>query len=134
MPLVIFAILEFVQVTWIGNMLWYDGYDPEWILGTRWGSPAEPEPPPPPPPPPPTLPPDEEKVAAVPEPPKPIKLKSPSCCEGCEEKMKTVFIGLDGLESVAVDFESGLVTITGNVQSEECLNLAKRVVKRTVMW
>lgn len=35
---------------------------------------------------------------------------------------------------MAVDFESGLVTITGNVQSEECLNLAKRVVKRTVMW
>ncbi|KAG6553366.1 hypothetical protein Mapa_005101 [Marchantia paleacea] len=116
--------------------LCYDGYDPEWILGTQWGSPAEPEPPPPPPPPPPPLPEEEEEppLPAEPEPPEPIKLKAAFCCEGCEEKMRTVFNVLDGLESVAVDFESGLVTITGNVQSEECLKLAKRVVKRTVMW
>ncbi|KAL3695099.1 hypothetical protein R1sor_008750 [Riccia sorocarpa] len=72
----------------------------------------------------------KEEPPAPPLPPDPVKLKVPFCCEACEEKVRAIFRVMSGVESVVVDTESGLVTITGNVQSEECLNLAKKAAKR----
>ncbi|KAL3694330.1 hypothetical protein R1sor_007981 [Riccia sorocarpa] len=72
----------------------------------------------------------KEEPPTPPLPPDPVKLKVPFCCEACEEKVRAIFRVMSGVESVVVDTESGLVTITGNVKSEECLNLAKKVAKR----
>ncbi|KAL2632569.1 hypothetical protein R1flu_004048 [Riccia fluitans] len=77
----------------------------------------------------------KEEPPAPPSPPDPVlvKLKVPFCCEACKEKVRAIFKVLNGVESVTVDSASGLVTITGNVQSEECLNLAQKVKKRAAI-
>ncbi|BBN04312.1 hypothetical protein MPTK1_3g03550 [Marchantia polymorpha subsp. ruderalis] len=109
-----------------GQWLVYDGYDPRWIIGRDKGPPVVPKPklPPTPAPPP--------KVVPPPPPePEPIVLKVFFCCEGCVERMREAFKELNGVECVKVDPGSGNVLITGKVNVEECLKLARRINKRT---
>ncbi|CAM6103752.1 unnamed protein product [Calypogeia fissa] len=101
--------------------LFYEGYDPTWVLGRDKGPPVETKPKPPAP--------KEEK-----KPPAPIELKVPFCCEGCQDRIQSALIELEGVDSVKLDPDSEKVTITGKVKPEDALKEAKRVVKRSEMW
>ncbi|KAL3698335.1 hypothetical protein R1sor_012411 [Riccia sorocarpa] len=106
--------------------LFYEGYDPRWILGRDKGPPVEAKP----------KPKEEPKKEAPKAPAAPplVELKVPFCCEGCVEKMTDAFYDLDGFESVRVDADAGKVTISGKVKAEECLKLAKKIVRRSELW
>lgn len=63
-----------------------------------------------------------------------ITLKVFIHCEGCRRKVKRIINGLDGIEAITIDSESGKVTVTGAVDAKALLQRLQKYGKHAEMW
>lgn len=63
-----------------------------------------------------------------------MELKVPICCEGCEERVLSRLIDIDGVRSVNCDQEKQKVTVSGTASPAEVLHACKKLFKRSKWW
>ncbi|CAM6123573.1 unnamed protein product [Calypogeia fissa] len=63
-----------------------------------------------------------------------MELKVPICCEGCEERVLSRLIDIEGVQSVKCDQLKQKVTVSGTASPSEVLNACKKLFKRSKWW
>lgn len=63
-----------------------------------------------------------------------MELKVPICCEGCEERVLSRLIDIDGVQSVKCDQLRQKVTVSGTAPPAEVINACKKIFKRSKWW
>jgi copper chaperone CopZ len=63
-----------------------------------------------------------------------MDLHVPICCEGCEERVKSRLIDIEGVDSVKCDQAKQKVTVSGTAPAAEVLRVCRKLFKRSNWW